>query len=407
MSAATALNWAVIVLLATLTTLTIAHLFGLPDLAGLGFGLYLLVYGGGGLLFGRAMDAWGRRNGLLAAFLVGAAGAVGVYLGVGANSIPLSLLGLLVIGLGTGGANLARVAGADMHPPERRARGISLILVGAAFGAIGAPIVFAPALAGAQSHDAAGLAAPWLIAAGLMLVGAVVLLAIRVDPRRIAEQLSAAAVEAAEAAGGGPAAATPPAPARPLAQLIALPMVPLALLAAIIAQAVMTSVMALAGLIMADHGHDLGTISLTVSLHFLGMFGLVLIVGPLVERFGRLRSVLVGLLVLAGGVLALLPGPELLNFMPGMFAVGVGWNIAYVASTTILADTALASERGRLLGFSDFLALCAAAGLAVLAGLIVGVLGLPMLVLVGVLLALIPAALIVLNRRRLEGLPAT
>jgi MFS family permease len=401
LSAVTALNWAVIVLLATLTTLTIAHLFGLPELAGLGFGLYLLVYGVGGLLFGRAMDAWGRRNGLLTAFLVGALGALIVYLGVGASSIPLSLLGLLVIGLGTGGANLARVAGADMHPPERRARGISLILVGAAFGAIGAPIVFAPALAGAQSHDPAGLAAPWLIAAGLMLLGAVVLLAIRVDPRRLAEQLRA------EAAKGGAGAATPPAPARTLAELIALPMVPLALLAAIIAQAVMTSVMALAGLVMADHGHDLGPISLTVSLHFLGMFGLVLVVGPVVERIGRLRAVLAGLLVLAGGVLILLPGPELINFMPGMFAVGLGWNIAYVASTTILADTALPSERGRLLGFSDFLALCAAAALSVLAGLILGVLGLPMLVLVGVLLSLIPAALIALNRRRLEGLPAT
>jgi MFS family permease len=401
LAVATALNWAVIVLLASLTTLTIAHLFGLPELAGVGFGLYLLVYAAGGLVFGRAMDAWGRRNGLFVAFLVGAGAAVVIYLGVGAGSAPLALLGLLAIGLGTGGANLARVAGADMRRPERRARGITLVLVGAAFGAIGAPIIFAPALAGARSHDPAALAAPWLIGAGLMLLGALVLLAIRVDPRAIAEQLSA------EVTGTTGGSATPKAPARPLSELIALPMVPLALLAAIVAQAVMTSVMALAGLVMADHGHDLGAISLTISLHFLGMFGLVLIVGPLVERIGRLRSVIVGLLVLAGGVLVLLPGPELVNFMPGMFAVGVGWNVAFVASTTILADAARTSERGRLLGFSDFVALCAAAALSVVAGLILGALGLPMLVLVGILLALIPAALIVLNRGRLDGLPAS
>jgi predicted MFS family arabinose efflux permease len=302
--------------------------------------------------------------------------------------------------VGSGGANLARVAGADMHPPERRARGISLVLVGAAFGAIGAPIVFAPALGGTPAHDPAALAGPWLIAAGLLGLGALVLLAIRVDPQTIAQRLGTNDPASQAGAGGFE-------PARALSDLVRQPMVPLALLAAIVAQAVMTSVMALAGLVMADHGHDLGAISLTVSVHFLGMFGLVLIVGRLVERIGRLRAVIAGLVVLAGGVLILLPGPELLNFMPGMFAVGVGWNIAYVASTTILADAARPTERGRLLGFADFIALCAAAVLSVVAGLILGAFGLAMLVLVSILLALVPALLIGLNRSRLEGLPAT
>lgn len=398
LSAATALNWSVIVLLASLTALTIGHLFGLPELAGAGFGLMLFAYAAGGLLFGRAIDAWGRRNGLLVAYVVGAVAAVVIYAGVASVSLPLALAGLLAIGVGTGGANLARVAGADMHPPERRARGISLILVGAAFGAIGAPIVFAPALGGAPTHDPAALAGPWLIAGGLLGSAALVLLAIRVDPQTIAQRLGTAGVPEAEQAA--------PDPARPLAQLVRQPMVPLALLAAVVAQAVMTSVMALAGLVMADHGHDLGAISLTISVHFLGMFGLVLIVGRLVERIGRLRSVIAGLVVLAGGVLLLLPGPELFNFMPGMFAVGAGWNIAYVASTTILADAARPTERGRLLGFSDFVALCAAAVLSVVAGLILGAFGLPMLVLVSVLLALVPALLIGLNRGRLAGLPA-
>ena len=400
LAAATALNWAVIVLLASLATLTIALLFGLPELAGSGFGLYLLAYAAGGLAFGRAIDRWGRRNGLVVAFIVGVGGALVIYAGVGAGSLPVFLLGLLAIGVGTGGANLARVAGADMYPPERRARGISLVLLGAAFGAIGAPIVFAPALAGARTNEAAALAAPWLIAAGLMLAGALVLLAIRVDPRRIAEELAA---EPARASGIAAAPAVPP---RPLAELTRLPTVPLALLAAVLSQAVMTSVMALAGVVMAHHGHDLGRISLTVGLHFLGMFGLVLIVGRVVERIGRLRSIVLGLLMLAAGVLMLLPGAELLNFMPGMFVVGVGWNVAFVASTTVLADAARPNERGRLLGFSDFVAILGAAALSVVAGLIVGTLGLPALVLVGVLLALVPAVLIGLYRRRLEGAPA-
>jgi hypothetical protein len=155
-----ALNWAVIVLVAALTTLTIAHLFGLPELAG-------------------------HRTGLF----------------------------------------------------------------GAAFGAIGAPIVFGPALAGAQSQQPAALAAPWPIAALVLFGGALLLLAIRIDPRRIAEQMGAAAAGAATA--GSAATTPPPAPSgRPLADLLTLPLVLLALLAALVAQAVMTSVMALAGLVL-------------------------------------------------------------------------------------------------------------------------------------------------------------
>lgn len=396
---ANALNWAVIVLVASLTTLTIGRLFALPELAGLGIALYLLAFAAGGLIAGRAMDAWGRRSGLLAAFLAGAGGAVLVYFGVGAALMLVALLGLLLVGLGTGGANLARVAGADMYRPERRARGISMVVFGAAFGAIGVPIVFAPVLAGARAYTPAALAAPWLIGAGLLLAGGLVVLAIRPDPRQIAEQLRSL-VGAASAAQPRPAV-----PPRPISTLMSLPMVPLAVLAAVISQAVMTAVMALTGLILADHGHDLGAISLTLSLHFVGMFGLVLFVGPLVERIGRFRAVVLGLLVLAAGVLALLPGPDLGNFIAGLFAVGVGWNIAFVASTTILADAAQPSERGRLLGFSDFLAIAGAAAWSIAAGLILIIFGLAALVVAAVLLALIPAGLIAINRKRLEGLP--
>ena len=177
---------------------------------------------------------------------------------------------------------------------------------------------------------------------------------------------------------------------------------PLALLAAVVAQSVMTAIMALAGLVLVHHGHDAGTVLVTVSIHFLGMFGLVLVVGRFVERIGRFASVLVGLVVLAAGALLLMPGAELANFVPGMFAVGVGWNVAYVASTTILADVARANERGRLLGMSDFIAIAVAAVLSVLAGLVLDVFGLAVLAGVGAALALIPALLFVLGRGRLQ-----
>jgi hypothetical protein len=69
----------------------------------------------------------------------------------------------------------------------------------------------------------------------------------------------------------------------------------------------------------------------------------------------------IGLLVLAAGVLALLAEVDLRWVAPAMFAIGVGWNVAFVAATTMLADATEPLERARLLGFSDFVALGGAA----------------------------------------------
>ena len=72
-----------------------------------------------------------------------------------------------------------------MYPPERRARGISLVLFGAVFGAILGPTVFSPLFAG-RELDADALVVPWLAAAGIMVGGLALVLAVRPDPRRIA-----------------------------------------------------------------------------------------------------------------------------------------------------------------------------------------------------------------------------
>jgi MFS family permease len=403
LAASLGLAWVVIQLMAGLAAVMMSHLSGVAAMAGFAPGVWLLGHAAGGYVTGRAMDAWGRRNGLLLAFLTGATGTTLVFLALLAESLPLFVAALVVTGLGTGGSNLARAAGADMYPPARRARGITLVLVGAAFGAIGAPLIFAPMLAGARGHDPAALAAPWPLATVVLLAGALLLLAIRVDPRDIAGRIAAAGDRGDATSGNAP---VPPERPRSMRELLALPMVPLAMLAAIVAQGVMTATMSLVGLVLVDHGHDLGSVSVTMSAHFLGMFGLVLVVGTVVDRIGRFVSVLVGLVVMAAGALLMLLGVELVTVVPAMFLVGIGWNIAFVASTTILADAARPAERGRLLGFSDSVAIAIAAAMSVGAGLIVGTIGLPALIVVGVALALVPAALIAANRRRLEGVPS-
>ena len=112
----------------------------------------------------------------------------------------------------------------------------------------------------------------------------------------------------------------------------------------------MASFMTIIGISMVENGHALSEVTLMMSAHFVGMFGLVLVVGRVVERIGRRRAMACGLVTLASGLLGLAASEGLYAVIPSMFAIGLGWNIAFVASTVVLADAARPSERAGLAG---------------------------------------------------------
>lgn len=382
------LAWAVVQLFAALGAITLATLTGRRALAGVAPALFLSAWAVSTLVVGRLMDRRGRTYGLRLGFVIGGAGCLAVFAGARSESVPSFLLGMALVGGGAGAVNLARAGAADMYPPERRGRGISYVLIGAAFGAILGPIAFTPLLAG-SSRDPATLSAPWLPAAAIMLAGLGVTFAMRIDPIRFARR--------AEHADGGVAP-----PARQLVEMLHLPVVRAALVAAVLAQGVMSTMMSIVGVALVDHGHSLAAVSVSMSSHFLGMFGLVVVVGRLVDRLGRDRSILGGMVVLALGCVGLLPGLALGWVVPAMFAIGVGWNLAFVAATAMLADATQPHERGRLLGFVEFLAIAVGALGAVVAAAVLDTAGLSRMVAIATILSLIPVGVFVLTRSRIR-----
>ena len=123
------------------------------------------------------------------------------------------VFGLVLIGASYGMVMLSRAAAADMYPPERRAKGIALVLFGAVFGALLGPFVFIPLFAQGETQGGQ-LMAPWLAAAGFMAVGLVFILNVRPDPKRIGALL-------AERSGEG--IARPEGRAAPLFQILRRP----------------------------------------------------------------------------------------------------------------------------------------------------------------------------------------
>lgn len=387
LSAALAANSGMLQLSAAVASLTLVLVIGWEGLLGLGPAIVLASGALAALPAGRAMDRFGRVPVLAAGFGLGAAGSALAALGSALDSAPAVLAGLVGVGAAGGIALLARTAAGDMYPPERRARGIALVLFGAVFGAILGPAVFSPLLAG-RDLDGDALALLWLAAGGFMVVGLGLVLAVRPDPRRIAELLGT--TEEGE-----------PRPAASLSELVRRPGVIPALLAGQASFAVMVGVMTLTGAIVVEHqGHAAHTVFPIIGAHVLGMYGLVLVVGELIDRVGRTPALAGGLLLMGASVISLLWVQSVPATAAALFGLGIGWNLSFVAATAQLADCAQPWERGKLLGFNDLLAGLTGAGLALAGGFALSALGVAALAIGGATLVVGPALWILRGHTR-------
>jgi MFS family permease len=384
LAAALAANSGMLQLSAAVASLTLVTVVGARGLLGLGPAIVLASGALTALPAGRLMDRIGRVPVLAGGFAVGAIGCSLAALGSAVDSPVAVLIGLLGVGAASGTALLTRAAAGDMYPPERRGHGIALVLFGAVFGAILGPAVFSPLISG-HELDGHGLAMLWSAGAGFAVIALSMVVAVRPDPRRIAELLAAADPDG----DGWPEDRRP----APLSELVRRPGVIPSLLAAQASFAVMVGVMTLTGPIVVDHQHHAGhDVFPIIGAHVLGMYALVLVVGDLIDRIGRIPALSGGLAVMAVSVISLLWVQSVPATAVVLFGLGLGWNLSFVAATAQLADCTAAWERGRLLGFNDLLSGLTGAGLALLGGLALSAIGVAALGLGGAALVLAPAA---------------
>jgi MFS family permease len=104
---------------------------------------------------------------------------------------------------------------------------------------------------------------------------------------------------------------------------------------------------------MVHHHHDLSAAATIIQLHVLGMFLPSFFTGSLIARFGVLRIMLTGVLLLAGHVMTTLTGTGFNSFAGALILLGVGWNFLYTGGTTLLTTTYTAAERGRAQATND------------------------------------------------------
>ncbi len=380
LSGSLATNSAMLQLAAAVASLTLVRVLHVEGLLGLGPAIVLASGALVALPAGLLMDRVGRVPVLAAGYAVGIAGCGLAALGSARDAAVAVLGGLVLVGAANATALLARTAAGDMYPPDRRARGIALVLFGSVFGAILGPGVFSPLLAG-RDLDGDAIATLWLAAGGFMAAGFALVCCVRPDPTKIAALLRY------ETGDDAPAQA-----AAPLRELLRRPGVAPALVAAQASFAVMVAIMTLTGAVVVDHHHHAADMVFPIiAAHVVGMFGLIIFVGDLVDRIGRTPSLASGLLLMAASVISLLWVTSVPATAVALFGLGLGWNFSYVAATAVLSDSTAPSERGKLLGFNDLLAGLTGAGLALLGGLALTALGVAALAIGGAALVIAPA----------------
>jgi MFS family permease len=374
----------------TVGTLVAADLSGGPALGGLPTATTTIGTAVAASLIAFVMLRSGRRIGVLLGLAVGAIGGVVVFGSVLAASVPLLLLGSAFTGFANAAGNLGRYIAADLAAPERRGSALGLVVWGTTIGAVIGPNLTAPAGEIAVALGLPELAGPYLLTVGFIgLAWVVSALLLRPEPYALADPSALPrATDTHELA------------APSMRAIVVRPTVAVALTSLVVAQVVMVLIMTMTPIHLTDHGHGLATVGFVLSAHTFGMFGLSPITGRLTDRFGSPRVIAAGLVGLAAAaVLAALAPPDgSFGLTFALFLLGYGWNLCFVAASSMLSHGLALAERTRIQGLADTLTWGTAAFASLSSGLVVAVASYAVLGLVGIAL-LVPAALMLALQR--------
>jgi MFS family permease len=369
---ASALSSTAFIAVATVAPIVGATLTGSPTLAGIPSTAGTLGAAFGAVILGWAGSRLGRRRSFTIGWTIAALGSGLAALALEGEGFLLFSAGLFVIGFGRSVRELARYAAGDLREESRRGAAISLIVWAATIGAVVGPLLIGPAGDWARSIGQSELVGPLFLAMaifGLTALSVVVLL--RPDPLALAVA-DDEAVDLDELAHPHDVS---------LATMIRRPNVALALVAFAVAQGVMVLVMTMTPVHIRAAGDDLSTVGWVMMAHTLGMFAIAPVTGWLVDRTGSRRMILLGAAVLAASCLGAAAATEAQFpiLVLALFGLGVGWNFAYVAASTLLQEGLTIAERVRLQGVGDAVTWSSAAAGAALSGVVVGAFSYPVL----------------------------
>jgi len=293
----------------------------------------------------RWTDKGGRRRSLGFGYFLGSLGALFAFLG-GVNRIfPLILIGAAMIGGASAAGYQARFAAVDLAGNENRASDLSKVVWASTIGSVLGPNLMEPAGEMALALGLPKLVGPYIVAIVMLFSAAtLVTLLLKPDPFLLAREERGEVYKREKRAFR-----------KAFTTIRSIPQAWLALHAIVIGHIAMVTIMVMTPVHMAHVDVSLRLIGLVISVHVLGMYALSPLVGKVVDKFGRVRTILLGVLILLASALisGLAYADAVVQLGIGLFLLGLGWSCTLIAGSTLLAESLPDEIKASGQGLSD------------------------------------------------------
>lgn len=281
-------------------------------------------------LVARVQGRLGRKTSFQIGLLVAIFSALLGAWGVAEKQFWIVVLATVIAGYYSANGQLYRFAAAELVGVSLREKAVSLVMAGGLIGAIAGPNLAAKSrtlLEVPFSGAYIALAAVALLAMGVM--------AFIEFPAHQPPKTGAAA-------------------GRPMAEIVRQPIFIVACGSAALSFGVMNLLMAATPLAMQVCGLGFDDAAWVLEWHVIGMFAPGFITGNLMQRFGILRIMAVGIGLIFLCIAIALSGVELMQFTLALFLLGVGWNFVFTGSTALSLRAYRPEERDKAQGAINF-----------------------------------------------------
>ena len=277
------------------------------------------------------MQKYGRRAGFLLGTLGGASGGIIGCIGLYLSDFSIFLIGSFLSGIYMSAQGFYRFAATDTASKGFKPKAISYVMAGGLISAI-----IGPQLVKLTSSS---LIIPflgtYLSVILLNLIGALLFLYLKIPLPRPEQNKYYGS--------------------RSYAQILKTPELLVAIICAMVAYALMNLVMTSTPLAVVGCGFTESNAADIVSMHVLAMFIPSFFTGHLIVRFGNIKIITAGLLILSVSGIVALSGISLANFSIALVLLGIGWNFGFIGATSLLANSHAPEERGKIQGLNDFI----------------------------------------------------
>jgi MFS family permease len=294
----------------------------------------------------RRANARGRRVALATGAAIAITGASLIITATALKFFPLLLVALFLLGAGSATGLQARFAATDLPANKSTARDLSIVVWATTVGAVVGPNLFGPGEILGAWLGLPEMTGPFFITILSQITATCIFwFGLRPDPLQTAQKLGDAKAAKPKLSIG-----------TAIQTLREHPVAAYAVVTIALSHMVMVSVMSMTPAHLEQHGASLAVVGFTISIHIGGMYAFSPIFGWLADKFGKIKTVLLGQTIYVAALLFAGIGMENeQSVLLGLFLLGLGWSASTVSASALLSSSLPAEQKTNVQGMSDSL----------------------------------------------------